>query len=422
MASSETIFGIMDKRQAEEIAREYGTPVYVYSESLLEKAAQEVLTFPHAYGLTARYAMKALPTRRIIQLFHQQGLHIDASSFYEVQRARKAGIPAPNILLTAQEFPSPQLLRQFIELGGKVNACSLNQLEILGDLKLTESEYGLRINPGQGSGACNKVKVGGSSSSFGIWHEDLTQAKDIINDHSMNITRLHTHIGSGTDPKVWKGVAQKSLSYAKQFPQVHTFNVGGGFKVARMLGEEATNLQECGNEVRKAFVAFYSKTTLKLHLEIEPGTYLVANAGAVITTVLDEKSTDKYHFVILNSGMTEVARPVLYGAQHPLHIISQGSSRGSLQEYLVAGHCCESGDTWTTPEGGAEGLLPRKLPQAREGDLLVIGGAGAYCSGMNMAGYNSFPQATEVLLRKDGKAELIRRRQTLEQMIQNEVL
>ena len=149
-----------------------------------------------------------------------------------------------------------------------------------------------------------RVNVGGSEASFGIWYEFLEEVKRIALKYNLVINRLHTHIGSGTDPEIWKNVAMLSLNFVKEFPEVHILNLGGGFKVARISGEKATDIRVCGEAIKEEFRCFYNETGRKLALEIEPGTFLVANAGAVISKVIDVKATDKYSFIVVNSGMT----------------------------------------------------------------------------------------------------------------------
>jgi diaminopimelate decarboxylase len=185
-----------------------------------------------------------------------------------------------------------------------------------------------------------------------------------------------------------------------------------------------------GAPVRAAFEAFANEPVSggggrKLMLEVEPGTYLVANAGCILTTVTDIVKTPLHSFIKLDTGMTEILRPTLYGSQHPLHLLSNGQQsekdRLPFQRYVVVGHCCESGDLITCAPGEPAKLLEREMPQIEPGDLFAIGGAGAYCSSMSSKNYNSFPEAAEVLLMNDGSTKLIRRRQSLEQIFQNEV-
>ena len=177
---------------------EFGTPVYVYDQKQLETAAREVLAFPNAYGLTARYAMKALPTAAIVQILSGRGLHIDASSGFEAERAMLAGVPPERIQISAQELPLN--LKGLVERGVLFNACSLEQLDAYGRI-FPGCEVSVRINPGLGSGHNNRTNVGGPASSFGIWHEHLDEILALQRRRDLRITRMHTHIGSGGDPR-----------------------------------------------------------------------------------------------------------------------------------------------------------------------------------------------------------------------------
>jgi diaminopimelate decarboxylase len=405
--------------QAQFVQAHFGTPVFVYDEATLRQRAGEVLAFPHLNGLTARFAMKALPSAAVLQVFHSTGLHIDASSGFEAERALRAGIPAAHIQITAQELPKN--LEALLAQGVRFNACSLHQLRAYGQIR-PGSAVGVRINPGLGSGHSNRTNVGGPSSSFGIWHEHLDQVLALAQEFDLRVTTMHTHIGSGSDPEVWLRCAELSLGIAEKLPDATTLSLGGGFKVARMPGEKTADLQDIGTRVLPAFEAFTERTGRKLHLEVEPGTYLVANAGALVTTIMDlvDTGAEGRTFLKIDAGMTEILRPSLYGAQHPICVVPAVDS-GETASYLVAGHCCESGDILTPEPGNPEGLQERTLRRAAIGDVLVIDGAGAYCAGMAAKNYNAFPECAEVLLRNNGEFVLIRQRQTLEQLLQNEI-
>jgi diaminopimelate decarboxylase len=411
--SRETPF--LTQAQARAVAEAHGTPCYVYDQGRLEAQADAMLAFPSAFGLTVRFAMKACPTAAILRLFHRKGLHIDASSGWEVRRAIRAGFEPARISLSTQELPAD--IAELLALGIEVNACSLHQLERIGAAAPGRA-VGLRFNPGRGSGGNGKTNVGGSDSSFGIWHEWAGEAAAIAVRHRLRVTRIHTHIGSGSDPAVWQAVSESSLALVARFPDVVALNLGGGYKVARMDGEKGTDPQVIGLPVRAAFERFAAEHGRRLRLEIEPGTFLVANAGAVLARVVDVVRTDTRTFVKLDSGMTEILRPSLYGSQHPV-AFWPAADRGRVPT-VVVGHCCESGDLVTCAPGESETLAPRDLPVVAPGDLAVIGGAGAYCAAMSAKNYNSFPEAPEVLLGNDGQARLIRRRQTLDQMLANE--
>lgn len=409
----------LDYTSAHAVAETFGTPIYVYDQKALEANAAAVLAFPNAYGLTARYAMKAAPNAAILKIFAQAGFHIDASSGHEVHRAMAAGIAAEKISLSAQELPSD--LDELLEAGMRLNACSLAQLERFGRLR-PGSEVGLRINPGAGSGGNNRTNVGGTSSSFGIWHEWIPQIKALLQEFRLTAVRIHTHIGSGSDPDVWLKVAKMNFDIVRQFPDVVTLNLGGGFKVGRMPDEKSTDLQVVGQPVKEKFEEFAIETGRKIHLEVEPGTFLVANACALLSKVQDVVSTgsDGYNFIKLNTGMTELLRPSIYGAQHPISLL-KSTEEPETKHYVVVGHCCESGDILTPAPGDPELLAPRELSVASIGDYCVIDGAGAYASAMTPKHYNSYPEAAELMLGVDNAPRLIRRRQKLEDIWANEV-
>jgi diaminopimelate decarboxylase len=415
--------------QIESIRERFGTPVYVYDQRRLEEAADCVLGFPVLGGpdapaagrLVARFAMKALPTAAVLRIFDARGLHIDASSGFEAERALRAGIAPERIQITAQELPKD--LKGLVQRGVLFNACSLHQLRRFGEL-FPGRELSVRINPGLGSGHNNRTNVGGPSSSFGIWHEKLDEALALARDFDLRLTGMHTHIGSGGDPEVWKHCAALTLKIAARLPDLQRLSLGGGFKVARMPGETSADLQEIGEALRPALSAFAAERGPDFQLEVEPGTFLVANAGLILAEIIDVVDTgaDGYRFLKVDSGMTELLRPALYGAQHPLEVVAHGRvATKETDDYVVAGHCCESGDILTPAPGDPEGLAPRRLMRAQIGDTLVVGGAGAYASGLAGKNYNSFPEAAEVLIDREGEAMLIRQRQTLEQALQNEV-
>ncbi len=407
----------LESAEAALVRAHFGTPCYVYDRAALEAAARAALAFPHAFGFTLRYAMKANSSRAVLRLFRDLGLHVDASSDPEVERALRAGFAPGRVQLTSQA--PTRRLEEFVAQGVLYNACSLHQLDRYGRA-FAGREITIRVNPGLGSGSSNRTNTGGPASSFGIWHAYLEEAKALAARHRLTIRGLHTHIGSGSDPAVWTRVAHLVLEIAGRLPEVTTVSLGGGFKVARVAGEQATELGAVGSTVREAFVAFQRRTGRSLHLEIEPGTYLVANAGVVLATCVDVVDTgpDGYLFAKLDAGMTEVTRPSLYGAQHPITVVA--GERPAARVVFV-GPCCESGDILTPAPGDPEGLAPREVPRPEIGDLVVIGGAGAYCAAMSTAGYNSYGQAPEVLRELDGSLRLVRQRQTLEQLLANEV-
>ncbi|MBW3569093.1 diaminopimelate decarboxylase [Candidatus Parcubacteria bacterium] len=375
-----------------------GTPVFVYSRSRLAKSARQALAFKVLYGLTVRYAMKANPHPEIIKLFAGLGLGIDASSGFEADVAIKAGVNPQKIQLTGQELPAN--LADLLKVGVGFTACSLHQLEEYGKLARGK-EVGVRINPGAGAGMNNRLTTGGLAASFGIWYEYINQIHTIAKKYKLIINHLHTHAGTDTSSEGWLNVAKRNLGFLSQFPDAVSTSLGGGFKIARMSYEKSADLQEISIPIAKLLKEFYEQTGRKIHLEIEPGKFLVTNAGTLVTRVIDSKDTGKngYNFLVIDGGMTEIIRPAMFGAQHPLVVVPRNERKSNeVTEYAVAGHCCESSDVLTVVPGDPETLQPRKLERAEIGDYLCVEGAGAYCASWSTVGYNSFPAAREIII------------------------
>lgn len=417
----------LSEAQAREIRDRFGTPVFVYHEPSLRRQASYMLSFPHAFGLIIRYSIKACPSGAIIKLLNELGLYFDASSSWEARRALIAGVPPGKILVTAQEF-GPDL-EAVLSQGVEFDACSLRQLDWFG-ARFPGSRVSLRINPGFGSGMVRRLTSGGSDSSFGLWHEQLDEAFLVTQKHKLHIVRIHEHIGSGHDSQVWLDTAAHLLSRINEFPEVESLNLGGGYQIKGLSTEVPPDHYEFGKLLKSKIQDVAERTGKKIKVELEPGTFLTANSGAIVSSVVDVVKTGSKGrtFIKIDSGLTEIIRPSFYGSPHPMVSVpgvssGQESSNGAVaetREYVVVGHCCIAGDALTITRGNPEILCPHRLRETKPGDILVIERSGGYCSSMALKNFNSFPEAPEVLLQSDGSMKLIRRRQTLEQMIENE--
>ncbi|MBN1464578.1 diaminopimelate decarboxylase [candidate division KSB1 bacterium] len=422
---------------SETIARavkEFGTPFYLYDERTILDKCDQLLKMPNAFGLQVRYAMKANSNRALLQLIAGQGIDLDLSSLNEGVRATLAGIPCSRMMLTTQDVPlarSRQELEEMMLKGMKYNVCSLQQLYLIADFA-NKTAFSIRLHPGVGSGESVTRNTGDKYSCFGIHLNDLAGAIAFADEQGIVFDEIHMHIGSGGDPQLWRENIERELRCVEQFlPEVKTVNLGGGFKEARMPDERPADIQELGQYARRKFHEFYERTGRELITAIEPGTFVVANAGFLVTSVLDKKSTgeDGFHFLIANAGMEANTRPLLYGSRHPFFVVSKTgrllSSEFDLSDLypesdyrVVVGRCCESGDSQSLDSHGH--IIPRLMANPEVGDILVIGGAGAYVSAMCLANYNSYVQPAEILLRADGEFRIIRREQTLEQIVENE--
>lgn len=430
-------FSKLDSKVVLAAKENYGTPIYLYDESLIIQRCKAILSMPNAYGIGVRYAMKANSGKSLLRIISGQGLMIDASSLNEAKRAHLAGIPLKDIFLTTQEIPDGKERKDLEEMmlkGLKYNVCSMEQLQRIGDFaQANKIDLSIRIHPGVGSGESASRNTGDKYSCFGVHLSDVDQALGYAKERSLQFTEVHVHIGSGGDPEVWRQNIDLELGIIeKYFPDCHTVSFGGGLKEGRMPGEIVADIQALGEYAKQQIEKFYEKNGRKLKMEIEPGTYIVANSGYAVTTVVDKKQTgaDGFNFIIVDGGMEINARPLIYGSQHPFYIVSKNgellssdyaaaSMGNSDYEAIVVGRCCESGDSQSLDSN--HNILTRKMAEPEIGDILVIGGAGAYCSSMTPFNYNSHTQIPEVLFTQSGELKLIRKGQTLEQIVENEL-
>lgn len=421
---------------AADAGRRFGTPLYLYDEAAIRARCREIAAMPNAFGLEPSYAMKANPTRAILQIVSGEGFGVDASSLNEARRAVAAGVPAAKILLTTQEVPlgvERAALERLLGDGLRYNVCSLRQLGLVADFAAARRlALSLRVHPGKGSGESASRNTGDKYSCFGVHRDDVPAAQMTAAAKGIRFERVHVHIGSGGDPAAWRENVDRELGFLERwFPEATRINFGGGLRVARMPGETAADPAALGGYARGRLEEFHRRTGRKPVMEVEPGNYLVANAGYLVLSVIDRKRTgaDGFEFVVCDGGMEVNCRPLLYGSRHPYYVVSRDGRllsnefdlsgldpAGDLR--VPVGRCCESGDSQSLDD--AHRIVPRLMARPEPGDFLVVGGTGAYCAAMTPFNYNSHTQAPEVLLRGSGRLVLIRRPQTLEQVTQNE--
>ena len=376
-----------------QLAIEHGLPLFIYDRVYLRDRAQQLMALDLPFGLTSRYAVKANNHPEIVALLNAEGLHFDASSSYEATELLEQGIQGEKISLSSQQ-PAHNLAK-LLTAGVHYVATSLHQLELFIQEAPKGVSVGLRVNPGLGAGHNNRTTTGGANSSFGLWNAYLPQALEMAKNADVRITRLHIHIGSGADPKMWGEVIKTALDIVRQMPDVATLDIGGGFKIHRYGDEHEANMAEIANVFGTELKVFAEETGRRLHLEIEPGTWLVAHAGTLVAQVVDivDTGADGHTFLRLNTGMNDIIRPSMYGAQHQIDTLKDATE---TDEYVVVGHNCETGDILTPAAGDPEGLEPRLMKKAAIGDMVAIHDTGAYCRSFAVHGYNSYPSAKEV--------------------------
>jgi diaminopimelate decarboxylase len=399
-----------------ELAARFGTPTFVYDASTILRRVADLKAFD-----TIRYAQKACSNLAILDLVRRQGVLVDAVSAGEIHRALKAGYSPqgdpPPIVYTADIFDR-DALDLVVEKNIHVNVGSSDMIEQLGS-RAPGRDITLRINPGFGHGHSQKTNTGGPQSKHGIWHEQLEDVLRLADQNSLTVSGLHLHIGSGTDLEHLSQVCGAMKRLAVEVGRsITTISAGGGLPTPYKVGDSYVDLEvyfDLWDASRKRLEDAFEH---KVSLEIEPGRYLVAESGYLVTEIRAVKQMGDNTFYLVDAGFNNLARPILYGSYHPISmVLAHGTiEHRPLMNVVVGGPLCESGDIFTQSEGGF--VCSRELPAAEVGDLLVIERAGAYGFAMG-SNYNSKPLAAEVLVR-DGKAELIRERQTFDDVMRGE--
>ena len=405
-----------------ELARQFGTPTFVYDAGKIIERIEDLRAFDDI-----RYAQKACSNIAILDLVRRHGVLVDAVSAGEIARALAAGYSPsgspPPIVYTADIFDR-ESLDVVVKQGIHVNCGSPDMIDQLGQ-RAPGRDITLRINPGFGHGHSQKTNTGGEQSKHGIWHDQIHDCLRRADHHGLGVSGLHLHIGSGTDLDHLSQVCGAMEKLAQEVGRTITsISAGGGLPVPYKVGDKYVDIDvyyKLWDASRKRLEDAFGH---KLRLEIEPGRYLSAESGFLVTEIRAIKRMGGNTFYLLDAGFNNLARPILYGAHHPMSIVparvdgqpAAAAEARPLKDVVIGGPLCESGDIFTQSEGGF--VCTRSLPAAEVGELLVIENAGAYGFAMG-SNYNSKPLAAEVLIR-DGATHLIRRRQTSEDLMRGE--
>ena len=400
------------------LAQQHGTPLWVYDAATIQARIEALRQFD-----VVRFAQKANSNTHILRLMKRLGVVVDAVSLGEVERALAAGFTPglhaghAEIVFTADLLDRATLPR-LVALGIPVNCGSIDMLDQLGAASPGHPVW-LRINPGFGHGHSNKTNTGGEHSKHGIWHIDLVAALNRVRAHGLDLQGLHMHIGSGVDYAHLQEVcgAMEALvgTVKAQGMDLRAISAGGGLSIPYQAGEptiDTAHYFSMWDAARQRVAAVLGHAVT---LELEPGRYLVAESGVLVSEVRATKHQGSAHFVLLDAGFSDLMRPAMYGSHHGMEVIRADGTpaSGPLQATVVAGPLCESGDVFTQGEGGV--VLKRDLPAAQIGDLLVIFDTGAYGASMS-SNYNTRPLIAEVML-ENGQARVIRRQQTVAELL-----
>jgi len=390
-----------------QIAADFGTPLYIYhGEKILEQYNALKKAFS---GETTRikYALKANNNINILRLLKKAGAGLDAVSIHEVLLGLRAGFEPGEIIFTPNSVSFDEICKA-VELGIQINIDNISMLEQFGHTFGNKVPCCIRINPHIVAGGNVHIQTGHIDSKFGISIHQLRHVLRIVESEQMHINGLHMHTGSDIlDAGVFVRGAELLYETALHFKELEFIDFGSGFKVAYREDDVTTDIMELGKVLTGSFDAFCKEYGRKLELWFEPGKFLVSEAGYLLAKVNVVKQTTATVFAGVDSGQNHLIRPMLYDAYH--HIVNVSNPLGTPRIYTVVGYICET-DTFG---------WDRKLNEVGEGDLLVLKNAGAY--GYTMSNnYNARPRPAEVLV-MNGKATLIRKAETLDDLTRNMV-
>ncbi|MBL7811713.1 MAG: diaminopimelate decarboxylase [Bacteroidetes bacterium] len=392
---------------ATEIAAEFGTPVYVYDGSRIVQQYHRLKNAFPGVKVSLHYALKALNNVNVLKLLKREGAGLDAVSLQEVLLGLRAGFEPSQIMYTPNCVDFEEI-QEAIKLGVHINIDNISILEQFGHQYHGSVPCCIRLNPHIMAGGNSNISVGHIDSKFGISIYQLRHVLRVVQNHGIRVNGLHMHTGSDIlDAEVFLRGAELLFEAAVEFPDLEFMDFGSGFKVAYKDGDIVTDIEDTGARISKAFKEFCASYGRELELWFEPGKFLVSESGFLLVKANVIKQTTSTVFIGVDSGQNHLIRPMFYDAYH--HIVNTSNPSGTPRLYSVVGYICET-DTLG---------YDRKIAEVREGDILAIYNAGAY--GFTMSNnYNARYRPAEVLV-LDGKAHLIRRRETFEDLIRNEI-
>lgn len=390
-------------QQLSDLAKEYGTPLYVYDGEIMTSQYNKLLNaFDKVKKIKLNYACKANTNLNILKFFKSLNSGLDTVSIQEVELGLKAGFEPQEIIFTPNGVSFGEI-KKAVELGVRINIDNLSFLELFGE-EFKNHPVCIRINPHIMAGGNSKISVGHIDSKFGISIYQLPHVLRVVKNTGLKVEGIHMHTGSDIlDVDVFLQGAEILFEVAKDFSDLDYIDFGSGFKVPYKPEDNETDIEYLGEKLSERFNKFSKSIKKDLTLMFEPGKFLVSQAGYFLASVNVIKQTTSTVFASVDSGFNHLIRPMFYDSYHKIENIS--NPEGKFRYYTVVGYICET-DTFGTN---------RKLHEVREGDILCFRNAGAYCFSM-ASNYNSRLKPAEVFL-LNGKSYLIRKREVLEDLL-----
>jgi diaminopimelate decarboxylase len=386
-----------------QLIKEYDSPLYVYDAAVFARQYERLMNAFPGVKVRLNYACKALTNIAVLKEFKEMGSGLDAVSIQEVWLGLKAGFEPEKILYTPN-CVSMEEIEMAVKEGVRINIDNLSVLEQFGHKYGNKVPVCVRLNPHIMAGGNAHISVGHIDSKFGISIHQVRHISRIVKHFNIKVEGLHMHTGSDIlDADVFLYGAELLFEAANEFPDLAYMDFGSGFKVAYKTDEIFTEIEEIGEKIASRFSSFCKDYGKQLELWFEPGKFLVSEAGYFLVKTNVVKQTTSTVFAGVDSGFNHLIRPKLYDAYHRIENVS--NPEGKKRIYSVVGYICET-DTFA---------MDRRLSEVREGDILCFYNAGAYAMSM-ASNYNSRFRPAEVMI-KDGKATLIRRRETMDDIL-----
>ncbi|GDX43051.1 diaminopimelate decarboxylase [Bacteroidota bacterium] len=389
-------------------AKEFSTPLYVYDEERIHFQYAKLIQAFQKSDVSIFYACKALSNINVLRIFRDLGAGIDCVSLNEVQFALKAGVDPSKIIFTPNSVSFDDYT-EAVSIGVNINIDNLEILQQFGTVYGNTYPVVVRINPHILAGGNIKISTGHIDSKFGISIDQVGQILDIKKQTGLAIKGLHLHTGSEIkEVDVFLNGLNLLLELSNQFEELTVIDLGGGFKIPYKPDEKGVDIEQLGEKLFERLDQFQHSNNRKFQIWFEPGKFLVSEAGYFLTKANIIKENPTRHFIGVDSGFNHLIRPMFYDAYHIIDNIS--NARGPLKTYNVVGNICET-DTFA---------WDRELPEVHAGDILMFKNAGAY--GFEMSSrFNSRTRPAEVIVAK-GEMKLIRRRETLDDLLQGQIL
>ncbi|QCE33694.1 diaminopimelate decarboxylase [Acetobacteraceae bacterium] len=407
----------LDSCHLSKIATQIGTPSWILSGDILRLRAQNFCDMiakasPHAF---CHFAVKSLDHLAALKILKDTGIGLDIVSSGELSRALYIGFDPKKIVFSGVGKTDSELAFALKHHIAQINVETIGELERLNKIALSKNclaPVAIRINPELGYGGCDKITTGNKSDKFGIPWTEISRLWPLISKKMSGIKLQGIAVHGGSQildenkfRHFYQHIARLITKWQSEGLKIESLDCGGGFGIPYSFQEQEISLTKLQEIISETLVS------LNIILRFEPGRYISGPSGLLLSRVIEIKKTDSHKFLILDGGMNDLLRPALYNAAHEIIPISYPDGNTPLESYDIVGPICESSDFFRRNY---------TMPRLQCGDIVAILDTGAYGSVMSSS-YNSRP-LSPIVLTSEGKWDLIRERQTIEEIISTETL